>query len=87
MEYKTTGSILHTQVWCVDAKMEDMGIEDNSWLRVSFNMKSVISVKEIPEDSKEDHFAAGKCCIYLAGSHFIINIDYDTMVNLWTPYQ
>lgn len=82
MEYKTTGSILHTQVWCVYKKLEEMGIEENSWHQLSINMKNIFAIKEIHGD-----FADGKSGVYFLNDYFILNVDFSDMVNLWTPYQ
>lgn len=86
MNCSIVNGILCCSVWCSgDDELRKLELPDGDlWMPIAVKISSIIAVKEAGEN---DFIGVGKATIYTPNEHFIVDIKYDDMVQIWTSYD
>lgn len=70
------GTVVRTQVLCVNTKMEQIGIEDDMYLDFAFDLSAVTCMKEADTEGETTS-------VYVGTDHFIIPEKFQDVFELW----
>jgi len=76
--------IIEVNCFLIDRKLLEMEInQSGEAARLSINLDSIESVREIMDD-RTDEISKNECCVYMkSGENFIIEMTYDELVFQW----
>jgi hypothetical protein len=74
--------IIECNVWCSESdKNRELGLPDGDcWMPIAIDFDVVATIKEA---GPNDFLGHGKATVYVNGSHFIIDIEYQEAVKIW----
>lgn len=83
--------ILECHVLCYSKsdqeKKETFGFHDvrDIWLKAGIDLKTVVAIKQIGDEDGEP--IEDQCSVYTATEHFIIDIDFEKVLDMWKTLQ
>lgn len=81
----TENGWLLTEAWCTDSALEDLGVENDAWLKFGIRLKDIIGYKAATPD-EYDSFEAGMTVIYgTTKDQTVVRIPIDEFITAIVP--